>query len=81
VILLGYALTSTGMFMVGTSKMLGVFGDSPAIILLGLAIMGFGCGMVIIPVLPDMIEAVEERHPNMNSDELQNRMSGLFIAC
>jgi hypothetical protein len=35
---------------------------------LGLAIVGFGCGMVIIPVLPDMVEAVEDRYTDI--DEL-----------
>jgi len=65
VILLGYGLTGTGMFLVGTSKMLGIY-NSPAFIILGLAIMGFGCGMIIIPVLPDMIEAIEEIHPNVD---------------
>lgn len=58
VILIGYAILSTGMFLVGPSKILGLY-NSPAFILLGLAIVGFGAGMVIIPVLPDMLEAAE----------------------
>lgn len=80
VILAGYALTSTGMFLVGTSKLIGMY-NSPVLILLGLSIMGFGCGMIIIPVLPDMIQALEQERPHLNQEELQNRLSGLFIAC
>jgi hypothetical protein len=67
------------MFLVGTSKLLGIY-NSPAFIILGLAIMGFGCCMIIIPVLPDMIAAVEERHPHLNQQILHNQISGLFIA-
>jgi MFS family permease len=47
---------------------------------MGLAIMGFGAGMVIIPVLPEMIEAIEEKYPEMDENELHNVISGLFIA-
>ena len=65
VILFGYALTSLGIFLVGTSKLIGIY-NSPAFIILGLAIMGFGCGMIIIPVLPDMIDSVEEKLPKLN---------------
>lgn len=78
-ILLGYALTSAGMFLVGTSKLFGLY-NSPAFIILGLAIMGFGCGMIIIPVLPDMIDSIEESHPHINTSLLHNKISGLFIA-
>jgi MFS family permease len=80
VILFGYGLTSLGMFLVGTSKLIGIY-NSPAFIILGLAIMGFGCGMIIIPVLPDMIEAVEEKEGlNIDTSVLHNQISGLFVA-
>ena len=42
--------------------------------------MGFGCGMIIIPIMPDMIESIEEKHPEIDEDELHNNISGLFIA-
>jgi hypothetical protein len=60
VIFIGYSILTIGMFLVGPSKILGLY-NSPAFIILGLAIVGFGCGMIIIPILPDMIEAAEER--------------------
>ena len=42
--------------------------------------MGFGAGMVIIPVLPEMIESIEEKYPEMDENALHNIISGLFIA-
>jgi MFS family permease len=61
VILIGYMILSIGMFLIGPSKLLGLY-NSPAFIILGLAIVGFGAGMVIIPVLPDMLEAAESKY-------------------
>ena len=48
--------------------------------MIGLCLMGLGCGMIIIPVLPDMIEATEERYPGIDMEGLHNSISGLFIA-
>jgi hypothetical protein len=76
---MGYLIMSTGMFLVGPSKLLGLY-NSPAFIVLGLAIVGFGCGMIIIPILPDMVEAVEHKVPGIDEMQLHNNISGLFIA-
>ncbi len=65
VILFGYLLMAMGMFLVGTSKILGFY-NSPAFIIIGLAVMGFGAGMIIIPILPDMLESIEENHPSID---------------
>jgi MFS family permease len=65
VIIFGYSLMALGMFLVGTSKIIGIY-NSPAFIIIGLAIMGFGAGMIIIPILPDMLESIEERYPLVN---------------
>ena len=67
------------MLLVGPSYMLGFY-DSSKITMTGLCFLGLGCGMIVIPVLPDMIESVEDRYPNMNMDILHNSISGLFIA-
>lgn len=79
VICLGYLVISVGLLLTGPSKVLGIY-NSPAFIILGLAIMGFGCGLIIIPVMPDMIEAVDERKLGIDEVELNNNISGLFIA-
>ena len=60
VILIGYTLIAIGLFLIGPSKILGL-SDTPAYIMVGLSILGFGAGMIIIPVLPDMIECIEEK--------------------
>ena len=76
---MGYALISTGLFFVGPSKVLGLY-NSPAYIILGLALLGFGGGMVIIPIMPELIDSIEERYTIHNENELHNQISGLFIA-
>ena len=79
VILIGILLMSVGMFFVGTSKSLGLE-NSPVMIMLGLAIIGAAAGMISIPVLPEMLEAIEERNDkNYNLEELNNYISGIFV--
>lgn len=60
VIFIGYLCITIGLFLIGPSKLLGL-SDSPAYIMVGLSILGLGAGMIIIPVLPDMIECIEEK--------------------
>ena len=79
VIFLGYLALTIAMFLIGPSKVLGL-PELTSITLIGLTICGLGCGMIIIPVLPDMIEATEDRHPGTDMDQLHNSISGLFIA-
>jgi hypothetical protein len=45
------------MAFVGTSKTLGL-DNNPAMIIMGLMIIGAASGMVSVPVLPEMLEAV-----------------------
>lgn len=67
------------MILIGPSAILGI-PDEIGISIAGLCFMGFGAGMIIIPVLPDMIEATEERYPGVDMNQLHNSISGLFIA-
>lgn len=79
VILLGILLMSIGMFFVGTSRTLGLE-NSPIMIMVGLMIIGAAAGMISIPVLPEMLEAIEERNDrNYNLEELNNYISGIFV--
>jgi cyanate permease len=57
-IFLGIIALGIGMAFVGTSKELGL-DNNPALIILGLMIIGAASGMVSIPVLPEMLEAVK----------------------
>ncbi len=67
------------LILVGPSQMLG-FSLSSTTTMVGLCIMGLGVGMIIIPVLPDMIESAEDSYQGMDIDQLHNSISGLFIA-
>jgi len=81
VILIGILMMSVGMFFVGTSKALGLE-NNPAMIILGLMIIGAAAGMISIPVLPEMLEAIEERNDRKyNLEELNNYISGIFVTC
>ena len=57
VIMIGIILMSIGIFFVGTSKTLSLE-NSPTMIILGLMIIGSAAGMISIPVLPEMLEAI-----------------------
>ena len=81
VILIGILMMSVGMFFVGTSKSLGLE-NNPAMIILGLMIIGAAAGMISIPVLPEMLEAIEEHSKkNYELEELNNYISGIFVTC
>ena len=55
--------------------------DFSYLVLIGLGILGFSCGMVVIPVLPLIIEAIEAKYPNMDQEKLHNNITGIFISC
>ena len=69
------------MFCVGTTTMWDLK-DDLSLIMIGLIILGCSLGMISIPVLPEMLEAVEERPElKFNIEELENYCSGLFVIC
>ena len=81
VIILGIFLMSFGMFCVGTSKYFGLE-NNPALIMFGLMVIGVSAGMISIPVLPEMLEAIEQTpEVNYNAEELENYISGVFVIC
>ena len=81
VILIGIFMMSIGMFFVGTSKSLGLE-NNPAMIILGLMIIGAAAGMISIPVLPEMLEAIDEKgDKKFDPEELNNFISGVFVTC
>jgi cyanate permease len=56
-IFLGIFCLGIGMAFVGTSKTLGL-DNNPAMIIMGLMIIGAASGMTSVPCLPEMLEAV-----------------------
>ena len=70
---------SIGIFFVGTSKTLSLE-NSPTMIILGLMIIGSAAGMISIPVLPEMLEAIEEKKDrNYNMEALNDYISAIFV--
>ena len=41
--------------------------------------MGMSAGMITIPVLPEMLESVEEDADKFNMEQVENYISGLFV--
>ena len=79
VILIGIIAMAVGMFFVGTSKALGLE-NSPAMIILGLMIIGASAGMISIPVLPEMLDAIEAaKVGDYDPETLNDFISGLFV--
>jgi MFS family permease len=69
--------------MIGGSDQLFEFQKQPVFVFLGLCIIGLSSGMITIPVLPEMLEAVEEDPEIANQysmDTIQNLISGLFVS-
>jgi MFS family permease len=79
VIFIGYIVCTVAFFFIGPSKILG-FDESPGLTILGLAIMGSGAGLIVIPVMPEMIDAIEEKYPGIDETVMHNMISGMFVA-
>jgi MFS family permease len=45
---------------------------------MGLCILGFATAMIVIPIFPEMLHAIELKHPQLRGDELNNVSSGYF---
>lgn len=58
IILTGFILVTLSMLMIGGSDLIQGK-NQPVFIFVGLIIMGFSCGLISIPVLPEMLETVE----------------------
>jgi len=83
IILIGFVMICLGMAMIGGSDSLFEFQKQPVFIFLGLCIIGLSAGMISIPVLPEMLECVEEDEElakKHDMEHVENMISGLFIS-
>lgn len=49
----------------------------------GMVIMGLGAGLITIPVLPELLESIEvdsRFKKRIHKEEINNKISGLFVA-
>lgn len=81
VIMIGTFLMALGMSLVGSSSLLGFENDSD-LVLCGLCFVGLAAAMMAIPIMPEMLESIEERTEfDYDSDELTNELSSMFVVC
>lgn len=81
--MIGYVLISIAMLMVGGSDAFFEFQKQPVFVFLGLCIVGLSAGMVSIPVLPEMLECIEEDQTlaeKYDMEHVENTISGLFVS-
>jgi len=83
IILIGFILIAFAMLMIGGSDSLFSFQKQPVFIFLGLCIIGMSAGMISIPVLPEMLESIEddkELATKYDMEVVENVISGLFVS-
>mmetsp|Transcript_42711 Transcript_42711/g.65582 ORF Transcript_42711/g.65582 Transcript_42711/m.65582 type:complete len:121 (-) Transcript_42711:539-901(-) len=82
IIVIGFILITVAMMMIGGSGQESET-EGTVFIFLGLCIIGLSAGMVSIPVLPEMLEVVED-DPKITEiydmRSIENIISGLFIS-
>jgi MFS family permease len=82
IILIGFLLIAMAQAMIGGSDFLFQFQKQPVFIFIGLCFIGLSAGMVTIPVLPEMLESIEddsELSHKYDMEQVANFISGMFV--
>ena len=64
VIFFAFIVLVTSVFMIGTSPLLNLK-DTPNYIITGLCLVGFASSAITIPVLPEMLDQITKKYPNL----------------
>ena len=83
VMFIGLVLITIGMLVTGLDKIYS-FENPGAFTLIGLAIYGFGFAKITIPVMPEILEAIEtseEIDQDFDEQQLYNSCAGWFVVC
>ena len=81
VIFIAFILLVTSCFFIGTSPLLRLK-DTPNYIITGLCLVGFAASAITIPVLPEMLDQIVLKYPNLKDNvELNDACSGYFNGC
>ena len=84
IILIGFVMITIAMLMIGGSESIQMFEHNGSVpIFLGLMIIGLSLSMISIPVLPEMLDCIEEDEElaaMYDSQTLENVISGLFVS-
>ena len=71
IIICGFVIISIAMQMIGGSNLIYEFQKQPVFIFLGLVLMGLSAGMITIPVLPEMLESIEDDEEIMSKYSME----------
>ena len=52
--------------------------SSVAILMCGMAVLGFSCAWIFVPLMPEIIEAVQDKEQIQENEDLNDKASGLF---
>ena len=83
VVFFGMILQNLGINLTGFNS-LGHWQMTMLFTIMGLIIFGIGTAMITIPLLPEILDAIDENprwRGNINEEILQNNVSGYFIFC
>lgn len=80
ILFVGIVFAQVGMLMTGITNLKEGHHTS-AFVILGIIIFGFGFAMLTIPVMPEILEAIEETYNEGEYDDqtLYNHLAGYFV--
>eukprot|EP00347_Sterkiella_histriomuscorum_P004444 403360434 len=74
---LAFILASISLFFFGPSQLLS-FPDQLWPMIIGMILLGFACALIFVPLLPEIIDAVQDKEKLGENDELNDKASSLF---
>ena len=81
VIFIAFVVLVMSAFFIGTSPLLRLK-DTPNYIIAGLCLVGFASSAITIPVLPEMLDQIVLKYPNLKDNvELNDACAGYFNGC
>lgn len=73
----GFFILAISMTFIGPSRIFGFPDTSTAMIIIGLMVLGMGAACTVIPVIPEMLNAVEGKYEE-HASEVSDTFSGIF---
>ena len=76
-IMIGFLILMIGGIFIGPSKTFGLPSVSAPMMITGLCILGSGAAFTVIPVIPEMLNAIDGQYPDHKA-EISDNFSGIF---
>mmetsp|Transcript_11514 Transcript_11514/g.17353 ORF Transcript_11514/g.17353 Transcript_11514/m.17353 type:complete len:134 (+) Transcript_11514:905-1306(+) len=82
VLFVGLLMQSSGVLITGTDGLSNWYNPG-FFVVVGLIIFGFATAMVTIPVMPEILDAIEEEKQaeDLNEKSLHENLAGYFVVC